>query len=185
MLDRYGKPEEVLALYRKGIAASPQSIDLYQFFGDTLRSKGKLDEATTIYRHAIQKGSQNSETYLSLLEILKEQNKKDEIRVFFHKLIEIDPRYYVSAATYLEDEDALVIYREAIARNPKDPQPYELVGSNLWIKGRYAEAVTIFRKLSELKPQDPGVRASLHDSLEKAGSMMSRLRYITKRLKPS
>jgi tetratricopeptide (TPR) repeat protein len=78
------------------------------------------------------------------------------------------------------DDEALVLYRLAIAQNPAlwDAQYY--VGRIHLENGRYAQAVEPLENALKLKPEDPDTISSLGVALSKSGRSADAITYLTR-----
>src|SRR5262249_34185489 len=78
------------------------------------------------------------------------------------------------------DDEALVLYKEAIARNPAVWEAQYYVGRIQLENGRYAQAVEPLDSALKLKPEDPDTISSLGVALSKSGRSTEAITYLTR-----
>jgi tetratricopeptide (TPR) repeat protein len=78
------------------------------------------------------------------------------------------------------DDDALVLYRLAIARNPAIWEAQYYVGRIHLENGRYAQAVEPLENALKLKPEDPETISSLGVALSKSGRSTNAINHLTR-----
>ena len=78
------------------------------------------------------------------------------------------------------DDEALELYREAIARNPAVWETQYYVGRLHLENGRYAQAVEALDNARKLKPDDPDTISSLGVALSKSGRSTEAITYLTR-----
>lgn len=78
------------------------------------------------------------------------------------------------------EDEALILYRETIARNPAIWEAQYYVGRIHLENGRYAEAVEPLDKAFKLKPEDPNTISSLGIALSKSGRSTDAITYLAR-----
>src|SRR5215213_6091480 len=78
------------------------------------------------------------------------------------------------------DDEALELYRDAIARNPAVWETQYYVGRLHLENGRYVQAAEAFDNARKLKPDDPDTISSLGVALSKSGRSTEAITYLTR-----
>ena len=122
MVERQGKIEETVAIYRDAIKANPESVELHEGLAELLERQGKTEES-------------NAEVD-TMIDLLREQlrSKPADLNLFqtLAKMIERRGKA----------EEAIAIYRDAIKAHPESVELHEAIAELLERQGKTAEANT-------------------------------------------
>ncbi len=122
---------------------------------------GNKEAAATRYQQVLKQDEKNLDAMLGLAGLAAQVGHSDEAVSWLEKAWAISPNLLVGGSLvnqYMARNDnskALTVARRLYDDNPSNPQAVELLGNVLQAKGDPKEALSYFRKLTELQPQAP------------------------------
>ncbi len=159
VLDKNGKLEPAIALFRKALAIEPDYLASLNNLGNALEMKGETEGAIAEYRKAlrIKPASEFSRNRLGV--ILANKGGTGEAIAQYRKVLEMDPAFaqaHLNLGVLLgksgQVEEAIAQYRKTLELKPDCAEAHLGLGAALGAKEQWAEAVAHFRKALELKP---------------------------------
>jgi superkiller protein 3 len=168
VLNRLGRHDEAIAVYRRAIELDPKYVRAYISLGNTLKTQGKLDEAIACFRKAIELKPDFDSVHNFLGSALAAQGKLDEAIACYRKAIQLNPNFawaYANLGSALavqgKLDEAIAACRKSIEVNPKWSWAHVNLGNGLSQQGKLDEAVAAYREAIRLKPDDAGARDAL------------------------
>ena len=166
-----GDAEEAEQSYRRALAIVPQSPDVLIGLANALATGGKTDEARSTYLQAIAAQPRYAAAHLAYGSFLFLEGRPREAIAPFRRATEFTPdnpgafNNLGSAYLHVGDFDrAADAFSRSLALEPRRAS-YSNAGTVLYYRGRYREAVEMFRKAIELAPADHRVWGNLADAL--------------------
>jgi len=165
-----GRYEEAAALYEKAIALSPRhELRAYSGLGAIYLYRGRTEEAIETYRRAIAIEPGFSELYSNLGSVYDRVGRQEEARQAFETAVRLNPN---SAAAQMNlgvvlsrreatAAEAAQHLKTAIALNPNFAEAYHSLANLYLNQGRTTEAIALYRKALELRPDYPQARQNL------------------------
>jgi tetratricopeptide (TPR) repeat protein len=161
ILQEQKKFNEAESLYRQQIAKNPVDFQAYRELGRILAEQDKPDAALALYRQAIAANPANSYIDLSdiqqdIVMILARLDRKDELIAFARqRLIVSDSKLEIAnvgsqLSSILQQQkkidEAIVVLREVIAKEPGDTSAYIQLGQLLTEQGKALEAIEVYQQ---------------------------------------
>jgi tetratricopeptide (TPR) repeat protein len=168
ILQEQKKFNEAESLYRQQIAKNPVDFQAYRELGGILAEQGKPDAALVVYRQAIAANPANSYIDLSdiqqdIVMILARLDRKDEVIAFTRqRLMVSDSKFEIAnvgsqLSAILRQQgkidEAIVVLREVIAKEPGDTSAYIQLGQLLTEQGKASEAIEVYQQAISI-PQE-------------------------------
>jgi tetratricopeptide (TPR) repeat protein len=120
--------QDPIALYGHSLEATPQSVLMNLNYGAALQTAGRVAEAESQYRRVISLAApKDSMVYVDLESLYIGEGRLDE---------------------------AIAMYKQAIAINPNDANAYFDLGVMFQQRGQDREALAFYKKVLQLKPGD-------------------------------
>ncbi|MEE2657919.1 MAG: tetratricopeptide repeat protein [Candidatus Latescibacterota bacterium] len=169
------RSEEIL---RQAIAAMPDSVDLYLFWGTALEKEERYDEAAEFYQQALQRIPGNEELFISWGFNHEQRDQWDEaIQVYRQALRDVGelPSIYVRWGLVLGQQErwyeAVDRYRRAVLVDSTHVDAFLHWGLALQHLERWEEAVQRLDQAHDLEPLDTVVLFYLGAALERSSSL--------------
>jgi len=176
LLERLERSDQAVEAYRRAIDCHPAYLDGHVALGHCLLDAGRTDEAAEVLRRALDlKLDEMRRPFDRGMDAL-ETGDADAARQCFHEAFRAVPRLskeYVGGALESirgeEYEHALEDLDRALELNPQYPDLHNLRGIALCELERFDEAVSSFRRSSEIRPSHLAPRLNLAFTLIRAG----------------
>lgn len=159
------------AAYRKALALVPQSSDVLMGLGSALADGGKTEEAESTLRRAIAVQPRYAAAHSAYAIFLFKRGRAPESIASFERATSLEPDNAIAFSNlggiylYTGDfERATPAFARSLALQP-DGANYSNEGTALYYRGRYREAVEMFRKATELAPADHRFWGNYADAL--------------------
>ncbi|BAU15016.1 TPR repeat-containing protein [Leptolyngbya sp. NIES-3755] len=179
---RLDQPEAAILVYRRAIQVAAPSAEVYYRLGVTLSpaekrvSQKQKDEAIESFRKAIEIDPKLSKAYVALGNQL-EFDQLDKAMAAYRSAMELDDSnaYFIYGrilASQKRSAEMIPLYQQAIQRNPKGQNVITYYGglaSTFEELNQLDQAADIYRKVLQLRPNDPIVYFRLGDILQKQG----------------
>lgn len=154
-----GQLEEALQAADHGLAAEPDSADLYIYKGSALMALQRLDDALACFDHAIAIQPDNAPAHSNRGLVLARLGRLDDALASHEQALRIDPDSSdahfnrANVQTSLKcPTDALKSYDQAIRLNPQFADAYNNQGLAFEELGRIHEALASFDKAISIDP---------------------------------
>ncbi|HLO84741.1 MAG TPA: tetratricopeptide repeat protein [Nostocaceae cyanobacterium] len=154
-----GKTQEAIATYREAIKLDPKTDTAYFSLGKALLAVGNLPEALTVYQQ-LTKIQPNAISYKELADVLLQAGKREEAIATYKQALQLKPESYIAYGIYtklgdiLEYPEALAIFRQSNQNNSADEYYYKGLGELASKRGYAEDAITAYRQLIKLKPEE-------------------------------
>ena len=128
-LDRAGRSEEAIEVFRRGLALYPDSAELLANMGRACQGLGRLEEALKLYRRALSINFALPEVHLNLGNIQAQAGRYGVAALAYRQALAINP-YYFKAWLNLGNAflmmkrplDAKACYQKALLLVPGEPE---------------------------------------------------------------
>jgi tetratricopeptide (TPR) repeat protein len=163
-LRKAGRSDEVIPTLSQLIRRNPEAFQVYHALAEALRDDGKADEAVAIYgpiialrTEAVQREPQSAQKHKELGDALRHGGRLDDAIAAYRAALRLQPDFdrahSMMGQALLNKgllDDAIGAYEKAIELQPASFRaPYWELGYTLSKKGRWAEALAIFRQASK------------------------------------
>jgi tetratricopeptide (TPR) repeat protein len=156
------------------LAIASDHADTLHLMGLVSLQAERFDDAVEWISRAIRR--EPKPVYLqSLGTILLHQGRPEEARLIFEKAIQLKPdvaelwkNLGLTLIGLRRPIEAIVAFERAIRKDPK-PAYLTMLGNALWAQGRREEAVAVFDKAVQLKPDDATLWCNMGNALLDAG----------------
>jgi serine/threonine-protein kinase len=149
---------ESVGSYRAAVTLRPDNAGAHEGLGLVLSYVGQVEEALTAYRRALELSPRRASVHTRLVEALADAGYWKEAEAACRRALEIDPANHLPPFRLANalfgnqrSADAIVMARKATEIAPNVPETYATLGLMLAKTGHHEEAVSAFRKLTELK----------------------------------
>ncbi len=174
-----GEYDKAIAEGKRAMALDPSGAEVHVWYGDILTLAGRPEEAILMYQKAIRLNPFGPAWYYSSFGFaLLGTGRYEEAVSAYKKALLVSPdsmwAHFGLALTYTfagTPEDAIPIFQKTIRLSPFGPfYFYSSFGGALRNAGQFEEAVSAYKKASQLAPDD----ISSHIGLASTYSMMGR-----------
>lgn len=176
-----GDAAEAEAAYRQALALVPESPDVLIGLGYALTEAGKFDEAEATYRRAIAAQPRYAAAHFAFGNYFIRRGRPAEAIAPFERATRLEPdnpsafNNLGGAQLQVGDfERASEAFSRSLALEPRQSS-YSNIGTVLYYRGRYREAVEMYRKATELAPADHFMLGNLADALRFDGQVAEAL----------
>jgi predicted Zn finger-like uncharacterized protein len=183
LLRRMGESERALQSFRKSVKLDPKDPRYRTRLGGILVERGDLEEAEQQLRQAVLMDDRHAEALYFLARALSGRNNLGEASDLIKKAVEIEPDnpdfLYHQGLVYekgLQVRNAIDSYTRSIDKGGRTADAYEHLGLNLMVENRFVEAVTAFKKASELDPKRARLWALVGDAEQQSGDVDGAIR---------
>lgn len=166
-----GDAAEAEAAYRQALALVPQSPDVLIGLGYALTEEGEFDEAEATYRRAIAAQPRYAAAHFAFGNYFIRRGRPADAIAPFERATRLEPdnpsafNNLGGAQLQVGDfERATEAFSRSLALEPRQSS-YSNIGTVLYYRGRYGEAVEMYRKATELAPADHFMLGNLADAL--------------------
>ncbi|HEY2007709.1 MAG TPA: tetratricopeptide repeat protein [Rhizomicrobium sp.] len=173
-----GRLPEAEALYRRVLAACPDSADVHVNLGVLLMMRGDLAAAALSCRQGLALQPDHARGCCYLGDILAAQGRLDEAISSYGRALAAKPDYaegHNSLGNALfrqgRSAEAMDAYRDAIAHKPDFAEPYNNLGYMLLQQGRLQEAESHLRRALSIRPQYAQAHSNLGAVLGQQGRL--------------
>lgn len=189
LADASGQPEAAEAAYLRLLAADPKSQAAEAGLAHLLIARKQFDEAETLLRAALQQKPDDATLTAQLATVLVAQDKAEAIPLL-QKLHDAHPDDYSMTrmlAEVLAEAGDFVgsdhLYVQLLTAHPDDAGLMVAHGQNLIRQLKFAEALRLFTKSTELDPADPDGWSGLAFAASRTGNPSITLHALTMRSK--
>ena len=140
------------------VIPKPQPATIYQEEGSKLYQEGRIDEAIQAYKKALKHNPEDGSTHLMLGVLYEDKNAIEKAVHYFKAGESLYPHkidfYNARGMVYFQGgklEKAASDVKEALKIDPKNPLSHFLSGNIYEAEGRFAEAVTQYQIVSNMK----------------------------------
>jgi superkiller protein 3 len=167
VLDRQGRPQDAIDLYRQAIKFHPHRRDQatsWDNLGDVYQARRQYEEAVNAYRQAIDLNPQYARPWKSLGDVYRAQHRPEGVMEAYQQAIALEPGYawpYHSLGLIYKNKgafpQAITYYQQAIDRHPQDTDravSWNGLGNVYLEMGRYNDAADAYRQAIQLNPAD-------------------------------
>ncbi len=175
LLANHGNPQEGEQLLRQLPAAVAQESRILFHLGEMLRLQGKLEEAQAAYGECLERDPEDAELRMGVGLALLGAGQADQALTVLLPLLAMRPDDSPGLVAVgwclhkMEDNQAIDLYRRAIALDPTNIQVRNLLGLFYTLQGRQGEAIQEFRAGLEQDPKNCELRCNLAASLRSQG----------------
>ena len=152
-----GRLEEAIALYRRGLAEAPESVEGHFNLGLCLHLARKLDEAIEQYQAALARKGDYADAHNNLAAAYRSKGRMEE---------------------------AIEQFRMALACRPESAEMHSNLGYTLHEAGKFDEALTECRRALEINPNYVEAHVNMALTLLLLGDFEHGLRHYEARLAP-
>lgn len=187
LAEQAGQTDAAEAAYRRVLAKDPKSAEAQAGLAQVLLGKEKYAEAETLLRSAMQQAPDDPGLNAGLATALAAQNKPEALPLLqkLHAAHPQDQNITRMLAEVMADSGDPAgsdqLYAELLAAHPEDGNLLIAHGQNLVREGKYAEALTVFTKATELAPKSGDAWSGLAFAASKTGQPSIALHALTVR----
>jgi predicted O-linked N-acetylglucosamine transferase (SPINDLY family) len=170
-----GEKQAGLLLIEKAATMAPDNPDILGNLGNARLGRNDVDGAIDAYRRAIDRRGNEPSVWRNLAAALIRTDRQSELRTCLERLATLapkDPWPLVRLAIVAEAQDrtaeAIVLYRSAIARDPKSTDARNRLGVLLGRLDKVGEAIDCYRHVLEIDPENGAALARIVLELERA-----------------
>ncbi|XP_072033910.1 protein O-mannosyl-transferase TMTC2-like [Amphiura filiformis] len=178
LIDR-GRREEAVDMLRKGLAVAPDNYHLNFYMGTNLRELGNMEEAEIYYRKIVQLFPNNHIPLRDLGAILHINGKPEESIEYYQRALKLEPDDAATLKYLKSAETKIQVKKSTEARELLDE------ANALHREGRNKEAEVLFRKITELLPDDKAAWRNLGAIVHTNGQPEEAEKYYHKALQIS
>ena len=152
--------DRAIAQFREVVRLDPTDSESALWLEKLYRVENKHDEAEAVLRNVLKGEPDNEQAVEQLTQLLLDEGKATEAVSLLHGIIVKSPSAtlldllgdaYTQTKELAKAEDA---YRKAVDMDPSEVTHYRGLGQTLMSEEKYPEALTIYKKLIELMPDD-------------------------------
>ncbi len=154
-----GKTRDAVALIKKAIQNSPDTIQYHCSLGKCFQDLGQLDDGLACYRRALEIDPGCLDAYNNMGNALSQAGRIEDSIVCFRQALSINPACYqvvnnlgVSFQQQNELNQALNCYRKAIEIKSDYAAAHYNMGNILSCQGKLADAIACYKKALEHNP---------------------------------
>jgi hypothetical protein len=135
------------------------------FLGERLRAEGRSDEALAEYFGLIRDQPANDSPYVFAARIYLDRNDFESARPLLESALNLEESAYVTKMLGAIEIDAgnidrgIILLERSLELAPNDPQALFNLSGAYGLKGRYADALDLARRVERLNPNFPGLRS--------------------------
>ena len=168
IVQKYGKPDDALALYETAIAAYPDNLDLLYNRALFVVELGDFARMERDLLHLLERDPDHADALNALGYTLADRNERlDEAFAYVSRALKLRPD-----SPAILDSMGWVLYRQgdlvqaasylrrALALNQDDEIAAHL-GEVLWVSGRHADARAVWREALTHKPDSDKIRSAI------------------------
>ncbi len=151
--------EDAVAMARKAVYLSPQSVDTHLILAQLLLLKKDLPAAVTSFRQVVALKPRSVEANAGLAKCLALRGEYESAIAAYHETLSIDPNfaegYHGLGAILSEHGDydrAVAALRRAVSLRPDSLEMTTLLATTLSHRGDFEEALSWFKRVLELDP---------------------------------
>lgn len=140
------------------VLPKPHPATIYQEEGSKLYREGRIDEAIQAYKESLKLNPEDGSTYLMLGVLYEDKKAIEKAAHYFKKGESLYSRkidfYNARGMLYFQGgklDKAAIDVKEALKVNPKNPLSHFLLGNIYEAEDRFAEAVTQYQIVSNMK----------------------------------
>ncbi len=140
------------------VLPKPHPATIYQEEGSKLYREGRIDEAIQAYKESLKLNPEDGSTYLMLGVLYEDKKAIEKAAHYFKKGESLYSRkidfYNARGMVYFQGgklDKAAIDVKEALKVDPKNPLSHFLLGSIYEAEDRFAEAVTQYQIVSNMK----------------------------------
>lgn len=179
-----GRSDAAVEVLRQAARRFPDTREVHQHLGDTLRSLERFEEAKAAYDRAIELIGTPEQSdwpvFFARGIALERTDNWPQAEADFREALRLEPGQpqvlnylgYSLVELQTQLEEALEMIEEAVAARPDDGYIVDSLGWVLYRLGRYDEAVEHMERAAELMPVDPIVNDHLGDVYWAVGRKM-------------
>ena len=167
-LHQAGRLEQAAALYRKVLAADPNSADALHLLGMVALQHGQAKTAEELIRKAIAVNDREAAYHFHLALALQTLNDMHGAVAGYHRALALkpdDPDMYNNMGNALaaqdKPEDAVAAFHRALALEPGNAVAHNNLGNVQRSMGRWDDAEASFRKAIAIQPRYAGAFINL------------------------
>jgi len=170
-LAHLGRFDEAIASHQRAIRLQPEFAAAYSNLGFALAGNGNLDQAIAAYRRAIQLKPDYAEAYNNLGNALKQRGNLEAATSAYERAIQLNPdsddlvdslMHVLDRLAYMgHSVPAVAAYERTIQRRPNCAEPYNNLANIYLQRGQLDQAITLYQRAAELKPQSVEIRDGL------------------------
>jgi tetratricopeptide (TPR) repeat protein len=155
------KPDRAIELYRQTIAQSPDHAGAHYALGSLLAENGKSDEAEKMLTEAGRLDSANPLPPTALARLALQQNRLEPAAEWIGSALKIDPNFLAAKMLHVDLLFAQRNLSQAMSeldalslQNPKNAEVQFKYASALHQSGKLAEALNVYRKVTDIAPNN-------------------------------
>lgn len=172
-LERAGRLDEALAVYRQALEGAPDDAGLLHRAGCVAMALGRLGEAAGFLQKSLGI-RQDPEAYIDFGALLRAVRHWDAAAAAYEAALRLAPgsldaRYGLGLVRHRQDRprEAEQHYRAVLTAQPALGEVQDKLGLVLQSQGRFAEAVAAHREAARLNPRDAGTWDRLGAALQR------------------
>jgi protein O-mannosyl-transferase len=158
------QPEEAAAEFRAALELNPNDGVARNGLGDALAASGNATASEAELRATIARNPNGPDAYRTLGRILLASGRRDEAIPILEKAIALKPDASTQAALAAAKgnvDEAIALYRQNVAANPKSPEAHNDLAATLARAGHDQEALAEYNDALRLDPHQYDVRMNL------------------------
>jgi tetratricopeptide (TPR) repeat protein len=162
---------------KKSVSLNPNNGQAYYILGHCLQEKGDADEAIICYQKSLSINPDFADAHYNLGTVFQDRKEYDSAISCYRKAVHFNPRdidaIYNIGLSFEgkgEFEEAINSYQEALQLNPNIREAYARMGFCLQQIEQF-DAVSFFKKVNQLNPNNPVVLNSLGLALRERGQL--------------
>jgi predicted TPR repeat methyltransferase len=148
-------------LIRAALVHAPENPDAHNNLGNVLKRQGELDGAEAAYRRALELDPSNLGALTNVGVLMNARDAHEDAVTMFRRVLAIDPdhaeaHHNLGNALFglQRPDEALAAFEKAMSSKPYSIASYRGLGSALTMAGHDERAAAIYRKWTELAPDD-------------------------------
>lgn len=174
--------DKALEVYRKLSTITPDNADVFNTLFDILFRKNQKDEALVHLRKYVTLKPGDANAQKTLGDMLYSRNSKAEAIVAYRAAVKANPQikglYKNFAALVIEsgkEDEIAQVLSGAVAAGEADVVMYKRLGAIYLNQKKFAQAIPMFEKASQLEPQNVQLLSDLADAQAKSGNISAAL----------
>jgi Flp pilus assembly protein TadD len=170
--ERTGNYPAAVKAYERGLAVEPSNVELLNSLGFALFQQGKSKEAVVALEKALEVDPKHWKAHNNLALASIDLGELEVAEAHFRESLAIKPQpaIYNDLGFVLEREglpdEAIAMYRKAVALDPKLASAQYNLGSSLARSGKYAEAERHLRSALKTDPTNAAAQQKLAEVVE-------------------
>lgn len=145
------------ARFQTALNLQPSSAKAADGLGRCDKALNNSAQAETYFRQAVKLDANNSNYATDLADVLAARGDTSEAVPLYQAAMQLDPNNMASVLSYAalshkvkDDDTAEQLFRRARLINPKDPHPWDMLGSLYYDNGAYESAEIDYRRAVQL-----------------------------------